>query len=124
MPQVFIFGIIGFPRDLQRNIVCFRVVDLLVAALNIPNTPRSDDRHFRRKRLNRQFKTNLIVPLARAAVANRIRSFLFRNFNDAFCNDRTCERRTEQIFVLIHRASLHRRINIILDKFLAQIFNV
>ena len=102
----------------------FRVIDLFVAAFNVPYAPRGDDGHFGGERLDRQFKAHLIVPLARAAVADRVGALFFGDLDDALCDDGTGKRRAEQIFVFIHRAGLHRRIDIILDEFLAEVFDV
>ena len=124
MPQVFILGIAGLAGDLQGNVVRFRVIDLFVAALDVPDPPRRDDRHFGRKCLDGQFKTDLIVSLARAAVADGVRPFFLGDLDNALCNDGTCKRSAEQVFVFVHRARLHRGINVILNKFFAQVLYV
>ena len=48
------------------------VVDLLVTALDAPLTPRGDDGHLGGESLEGQLKTDLIVALAGAAVADGI----------------------------------------------------
>ena len=124
VPQVFVLGIVGFTVDLEGNIVRFRVFDLLFAALDVPDPPGCDDRHFGRERLDRQFETHLIVALARAAMADRVGALFLGDVHDRLCNDGTRKRRAEQIFVLIDGACLHGREDIVLDKFLLQIEHI
>ena len=124
MPQVLVLAVIGLAVDLERDIVRLGVIDLLLAALDIPYTPGSDYFHSGSERLDRQLETHLVVPLSRAAMADRVRTFLFRDLDDALCDDGTGKRGAEQVFVLIDRARFHRRINVILDKFFAQIFDI
>ena len=57
-------------------------------------------------------------------MADGVCPFLFGDLNNALCNDGTRKRRTEQIFVFVHRARLHRGIDVILDEFFAQVFYV
>ena len=76
VPQVLILGVVGLLVDLQRNVVCFRILDLLFTAVQLPETPRSDNIHLRCKCVNSQLETNLIVALAGAAVADCVSAFL------------------------------------------------
>ncbi len=75
MPQVLVLGVVGLTVDLQGDVVCLGVVDLLVTALDVPLTPRSDDGHVRSQCLYGQLETNLVVALAGAAVADGIGAF-------------------------------------------------
>ena len=84
MPEVFILRIIGFTVNFQRDIVRFCILDLLFAGFEIPNPPGSNDLHARRKLFDRQLKSNLVVALARAAVANRIRTLCQSDLNQPF----------------------------------------
>ena len=73
--------------------------------------------------MDRQLETNLIVALAGAAVADRVCAFLERNIYDALCDDRACERSTEQV-LLIGCARLYGRNDIVVNKFLSQVLDV
>ena len=124
MPQVLVLRIVRLAVDLQRDIVRLGVVDLLLAGLDAPLTPRGDDRHLRRKRLDRQLETHLIVAFARAAVADRVRTLGQRDFNNPLGDHRPRKRRAQQIFALVHRARLHRGEDVVLDEFLLQILDI
>ena len=91
MPEVFVLGIVRFTVDLQRDIVRLGIGDFLFAAVELPETPRRDDIHIRRERLDGQFKAHLIVAFACTAVRNRVGALLFGDFNKALCNDRPGE---------------------------------
>ena len=43
MPQVLVLGVVRLAADLQRDVVGLGIVDLFVAALDVPLTPRGDD---------------------------------------------------------------------------------
>ena len=66
----------------------FGVINLLIAALNIPFPPRCNDFHFRRKVHNGQLKSHLIVALSGAAVANSIRPLCLCNFHATLSQNR------------------------------------
>ena len=123
MPQVLILGVVSLLVDLQRDVVRLSVLDLLLTAVQLPETPRSDDVHLRCERMDRQLETNLVVALAGAAMADRICAFLERNIYDTLCDDRACERSTEQV-LLIGCARLYGRNDIVVNKFLSQVLDV
>ena len=72
MPQVLILGVVGLTVNLQGDVVGFGVIDFLITALDVPLTPRGDDGHFGCQGLEGQFKTDLIVALTGAAVADGV----------------------------------------------------
>ena len=123
MPQVLILGVVGLLVDLQRDVVRLSVRDLLFAAVQLPETPRSDNVHLRCECMDRQLETNLIVALAGAAVADRVCAFLESNIYDALCDDRAREGSAEQV-LLIGCARLDGRNDIVINKFLGQILDV
>ncbi len=43
MPQVLVLGVVGLPADLQRDVMSLGIVDLFIAALDVPLAPRGDD---------------------------------------------------------------------------------
>ena len=124
MPEVHILGIVGLSVYLQGDIVSFCIVNFLVTALDIPDTPRSDNLHFGCKMLYCQLKTNLVVTLTGTTVADCVSPFLLCNFNYSLCNNGTCKRSTQKVFILVNRTCLHCRINIVFNKLFSQIFNV
>ena len=103
--------------------MCFRILDLLLTAVQLPETPRSDNVHLRCKCMNSQFETNLIVALAGAAVADRVSAFLQRDINNTLCDDRTSERGTQQV-LLVGCARLHGRDDVVINEVLGQILDV
>ena len=123
MPKVLILGIIRFTVNLQRHVVRFRVIDFFFTRFDRPFSPRRDNRHIRRKRLDRKLETHLIVALTRATVADRVRSFLFRNLHDPLCDHGTRKRRAEQIF-FIFRPRHHGGHDVIINEFVREIFHV
>ena len=123
VPQVLILGIVGFLVDLERDVMRLRVGDLLLAAVQFPEAPRRDNVHLRGERVDRQLETHLVVALARAAVADRVRALLQRNLNDALGDDRTRERGAKQI-LLIGCARLHGGDNVVVHELLGQVLDV
>ena len=124
VPEVLVLGIVGLAADAQGDVVGFGVVDLVVAALEFPDAPRGDDRHLRRESLDGQFKAHLIVALAGAAVGDGVRALLEGDLGDALGDDGARERRAQQVLALVLRARLEGGEDVILDKLLAQIFDI
>ena len=100
------------------------VVDLLVARFEVPNTPRRDDLHVGRERLDRQLETDLIVALARAAVADRVRTLFERDLDDLLGDDGARKAGAEQVLALIDRARFERREDIVVDELVGEIGDV
>ena len=123
MPDVFIFGVVGFAADLQRHIVRFCVGDLFLAGFDAPFPPRCDDGHVRSERLDCHFETNLIVSFSGATVADCVRTFGKRDFHNSLGNGRTGKRRTEHI-VFVQRPCLYAGEHIVGKKIFCDIFNV
>ena len=123
VPQVHILGVVGLTCDLDRNIVSLCVLDLLLTGLDVPDSPGSDDLHFRSKSLDRQLKTHLVVALTGAAVADSVSAFLACDLHDTLCDRRTSEGSTEQIaFVLC--ASLEGREDEVVYELVLDILNI
>ena len=123
MPQVLVLGVVRLTRDLERDVVRLGVRDLVVAALELPCTPRRDDVHLGRERLDRQLETHLIVALAGAAVADRVGALGLGDLDDALGDRGTREGRAEQVF-FIFGACLQARPDVVLDERLVQILDV
>ncbi len=102
----------------------FGIVDFLVAALDIPDTPGRDYLHFGSECLYGKLEAHLVVALARATVANGVSALFLGYFHNALGDNGSCERRAQKIFVFIYRARHHRGIDIVLDKLFFQIFDI
>ena len=100
MPQVLVLGVVGLTVDTQGNVVCLGVIDLFVTALDVPLTPRGDDGHFGGQRFQGQLKTNLVVALAGAAVANSVCALFFCYIGKTLCDTGTSVRCAEKILFM------------------------
>ncbi len=123
MPEVHIFGVVGLACDFDGNVVRLGIVNLLIAGLDAPNSPRSDNLHLGSERLDGQFKTYLIVALAGAAVADSVCALFLCDFNNALSNRGTRKRSTEQI-TLVLCASLECGENKVVYKLVLNILDV
>ena len=101
VPEVLILGVVRLSRDFQRHMVRFGVVDLFISRLDLPLSPRRDDRHAGGKILNAELKADLIVTLAGAAVGNCVRAFGERDLGQLLGDDGSCKRRAEQVFFVL-----------------------
>src|SRR5699024_6405561 len=86
VPDVLVLRVVRLAVDLQRDIVRLRVLDLFLSRLDGPLSPRRDDLHIRRKRLDRQLEADLVVALAGAAVADGVRALGLRDLDKALCD--------------------------------------
>ena len=123
VPEVLVLGVVGLAVDLQGHVVRLGVSDLLLTRLDVPLTPRGDDRHIGREVLDGQLKTHLIVALAGAAVGDGVRALLLGNLDEALGDARARMARAEQV-LLVHGASLHGRDDVIVDVFVRQVEHV
>ena len=102
----------------------FSVFNFFLTALQIPDSPGSDDLHFRSESLDSQLKPHLVVSFSGTAVADCVGAFRFGDFYNSFGDNRTGEGGAQQIFVFINSASLDGGKNEILHKHLVQILDV
>ena len=123
VPEVLVLGIVGLAVDLQRHMMRFGIVDLLIARLDAPLAPGGDDRHVRRKVLDGQFKTHLVIALAGAAVDDRVRAFLQCDLYQSLGDAGTRMARAQQI-VFIYRAGLHAGDDEVVDILVRQIQHI
>ena len=123
MPQVLVLGVVRLAADLQRDVMSLGVVDLFIAALDIPLTPRGDDLQVGCKVHDGQLKAHLIVALTGAAVADRIRTLGTGNLHDALCQNRAGKAGAQQIALIIG-SGLHGRDDVVLHELVGQVFDV
>ena len=123
VPQVLVLGVVGLAADLQRDVVGLGVVDLLIAALDIPLAPRGDDLQVRGKVHDGQLETHLVVALAGAAVADGVGTLGAGDLHHALCQDGPREAGAQQV-ALIVGTGLHGGDDVILHEFIGQIFHI
>ena len=100
-----------------------RVFDLFLSRLDRPLSPRRDDLHIRRKRLDGQLKANLVVALAGAAVADRVRALGLCDLHKALCNAGAGVRGAEEV-VLVLGVRLEAGPNVVFNIILLEVFDV
>ena len=86
--------------------------------------PRSDDFQIRSERGSGELKAHLVVALARRTVSDGIATFRLGDFDHTFRDERTRNRRAEEVLSFVNRSRLHHRENEVAGKFFLQIFNV
>ena len=102
----------------------FGILNFFLTGLYVPNSPGSDDFHFGSKRFYCKLKSDLIVALARAAVADGVGTLSLCDFNNSLCDYRACKRCAEQIILFINRACFKGGENIVAYKFVLKIFDI
>lgn len=102
----------------------FSIFNFVFTALELPCSPRSDNLHIRSISLNSKLKTNLIVALTCAAVADSVSALSLSNLYKSFSNDRTSERCAEEVLALVNSACLNGRNDVIVNKLLVKVFNI
>ena len=100
VPEVLVLGIVRLARDAQGDVVRLGVLDLLFSGFNRPLSPRGDDRHIRREVLDGKLKAHLIVALAGAAVADRVRALLDGDVDETLRDQRAGRGGAEEIFLI------------------------
>ena len=124
VPEVLVLGVVGFSVDLEGDVLSLSVLDFLLTGLELPSSPRSDDLHVGSVSLDGKLKTNLVVALAGAAVADSVGALRLCDLHESFRDDGTREGCSEQILALINRACLHCRENILLNELLVEILDI
>ena len=100
-----------------------RELQKLFAALECPFAPGGDDLDARLQRVIAKLETDLIVALARRAVADGVGADLFRDFDLLFGDERAGDRRAEQVDAFINSVGAEHRENVVADEFLAQVLD-
>ena len=123
VPQVLVLGVVGLTGDLQGDVVSLGVVDLLIAALQIPLTPGSDDGHVGAEGLEGQLETDLVIALAGAAVADGVGALGDGDVSQGLGNAGTGEGGAQQV-ILILGAELQGGEDVVLHEVLLQVQDV
>ncbi len=126
MPQVAIAAVAGICRKRKIDAVCLTVFDLGLTGIHSPFVapPGSDDLQVRSQRLDTKLKTDLIVSFSCSAVADRRSALFAGDLYETFCNDRTCHRSSQKIFIFIYSMSLYTGNNILVTELVGYIFYV
>ena len=125
MPDIAVARVDLLLRLLDGNFMLFGVVHRRLARGEgeVRIFPGSDNPQRRIERHIGQFEPDLIVALARGAVRDGGRAFGMGDIDLMFRDQRAGDTRAQQIFVFVDRSGLQHRPEIILDKFLPQIFD-
>ena len=120
VPDVLILGVVGLLVDLKRNIVLLCVFDLFLSALDVPDSPRGDDRHIWSEMLDGKLESYLVVSLSCASVDNCICSFLDCDFTETLCNARAGCAGSKKVF-FIYSSCLHGWNDVVLHVVIHQV---
>src|SRR5436190_15814184 len=124
MPEVRIARIDLLLRRGDRDATRRGVIDGILAAANVPLTPRRDHGQIRSKRGEGHLEPHLIVPLAGAPVRQRVGADTARDLYLTLRDERPRHGRAEQILPIVDRASTQRREDEIADELLAEVLDV
>ena len=123
MPNVSVHGI-GLVIRSNGDIMLLGIFDFGRTGIEVPFTPRSNQRDVRSQSLNGQLETNLVIALAGSAVSNSIRAFLLSDFHQLLGNNRTGKGRTEQVLVFVNSTGFERRPYIFLEEFFLEVSDI
>ena len=124
VPEVLVLGVVGFSVDLEGDVLSLSVLDFLLTGLELPSSPRSDDLHVGSVSLDGKLKTNLVVALAGAAVADSVSALSLGDLYDSLGDNGTCEGGAEKVLALVNSASLDGGEYIFFNEFLVEILDV
>src|SRR5206468_2547485 len=121
VPQVPVFAVNLLPRGGDGNLAGLRVIDFVFARSEVPFPPGGDDLQLRIESLVGELEPDLIVAFPGAAMGDRIRSFLFGDFDLPARDQGACERRSEQVLTLVNGARAQCGEDELADKLFTQI---
>jgi hypothetical protein len=124
MPEVGIPRIDLLLRRGNRNALRGRVVDGILAAADIPLTPRRDDGQFGRERGKRHLEAHLVVALAGAAVCERVGPDAVGHFDLTLGDEWTRHGGAEEVFPIVDGTGTERRENEVPDELFAEVFHI
>src|SRR5262249_18471724 len=97
--------------------------DGVLAGVDVPFAPRSDDLDIWGNRFVSEFEADLIIALASAAVGEAVGAEFECDFGLTLGNDGTRHGSAEEIGVFVNGPSAESRPNEIADKFFAEVFD-
>ncbi len=120
-PEVLVEAVGLLLRDRHRDAVQRGVLDLLVAARELPLAHRRDDLQVRRQRHHRDVEAHLVVALAGGAVGHGLGAFLLGDLDEVLGDQRPPEGGRHQVLALVDGAGLERRHDVLLGELAAQV---
>src|ERR1019366_7230614 len=111
-------------RRRYRHLVGGRIGERIFTALDVPHAPRRDDGKIWRERHVGELEAHLVVPLAGAAVRERVGADLARDFDLLLRDERARHRGAEQVLPVVDRAGTQRGPDEIANVFEAQVLDV
>ena len=108
----------------DRNVVRGGVGEGVLAAADVPLAPRRDDRELRREGGVGELEAHLVVPLAGAAVRERVGADGARDLDLALGDERPRHGGAEEVLAAVDRAGAERGPDEIGDELLAQVLDV
>ena len=127
VPQITVTAVTVTHIERKVDSMLFAKFNFIFPGLHGPyigHTPGSDNFQIGGEGFDGKFKTDLIVSFSRSAVADSGGIFLPGNFHQTFCDTGASHGSSQQIFVFVYGACLYTRHNIIVAKFIDDIFNV
>ena len=126
VPDVSVTAVAGVRGERKVDAVCLAVSDFTFTGIKLPliASPCCDDFDVGSEGFDAKLKTNLVVTLTGCTVADCNRVFFSCNFNQLFCNHRSCHRGTEQVFVFINSMRLYTGNYVFVTEFIDYVFNV
>ena len=122
--QVAVTAVNRLERARHRDVELLGIGERILTRADVPLAPGRDRLELGVQRHHRHFKAHLIVAFAGAAVRDGVRAFHLGDLHQMLGDQRARKRRAEQILALVNRPGLHRRVDEIGQKFLAQIADV
>ena len=124
MPEIGISRIDLLLRRSDRDAARSGIVDGVLAAANVPLAPRRDHRKVGREGGERQLEPHLVIPLAGAAVCQRVRTDAARDLHLPLRDERSSHRRAQQVLAVVHSAGAQRREDEVANELLAEVLDV
>ena len=127
MPNVPVHAVrigIFFGLIVDGHVMSFSVFQFVFTGFEVPHPPRSDESHFRSQGFDRQFKTDLVVALARSAMSDGIGAFFFSDFDEFLRNKGPSEGRTQEVFTFINSTGFDCRPNVLFHEFLFDVHDI
>ena len=106
------------------NAVRLGVREQLFARSQVPFAPRRDDPDVRLERVVAELEAHLVVALAGGAVRDGVGAGFARDLDQALGDQRTRDRRAEQVFAFVDGVGAEHREDEVADELLAQVVDV
>ena len=109
--------------EIDGDAVFISISQQLFAAEQIPFAPRCNHFDIGHQGVSAEFKTHLVIALARSAVADGVATGFFGDFYQSFGNQGARDRCAQQVFAFVQGVGAEHREDEIAHKFFAQVFD-